>query len=132
MELAGMKPGDHAGLVALQSHFGTVGVQVADNGDRYVTMCVQRNGEEEALDRIRYEGESIYLRIDFDFVDNIDLATFYYSDNGETWNPIGRPLQMKYTLDHFMGYRIGLFNYATKRSGGIVDFDYFRFTKADC
>jgi hypothetical protein len=24
-----------------------------------------------------------------------------------------------------MGYRFGLFNYATKRAGGYVDFDYF-------
>jgi len=35
------------------------------------------------------------------------------------------PLQMAYTLPHFMGYRFGLFNYATKASGGYADFDYF-------
>ncbi|MDA3930286.1 MAG: hypothetical protein PF541_15155 [Prolixibacteraceae bacterium] len=27
-----------------------------------------------------------------------------------------------------MGYRFGLFNYATKTTGGYVDFDYFRIT----
>jgi hypothetical protein len=32
---------------------------------------------------------------------------------------------MAYTLPHFMGYRFGLFNYATKAAGGIADFDYF-------
>ncbi|HEY4208720.1 MAG TPA: hypothetical protein VGM31_17960 [Puia sp.] len=25
-----------------------------------------------------------------------------------------------------MGYRFGLFNYATRAAGGYVDFDYFR------
>ena len=35
-------------------------------------------------------------------------------------------LQMRYTLPHFMGYRFGLFNYATKEAGGRADFDYFR------
>lgn len=25
-----------------------------------------------------------------------------------------------------MGYRFGLFNYATKETGGYADFDYFR------
>jgi hypothetical protein len=25
-----------------------------------------------------------------------------------------------------MGYRFGLFNYATKETGGTADFDYFR------
>jgi hypothetical protein len=33
---------------------------------------------------------------------------------------------MAYTLPHFMGYRFGLFNYATKSPGGFVDFNYFR------
>jgi hypothetical protein len=33
---------------------------------------------------------------------------------------------MNYTLTHFMGYRFALFNYATKSTGGSVDFDYFR------
>lgn len=39
---------------------------------------------------------------------------------------IGRPLEMKYTLDHFMGYRIGLYHYATRKAGGIADFDFLR------
>jgi hypothetical protein len=29
-------------------------------------------------------------------------------------------------MPHFMGYRFGLFNYATKTPGGFVDFDWFR------
>jgi hypothetical protein len=33
---------------------------------------------------------------------------------------------MAYTLPHFMGYRFGLFNFATKTAGGFVDFDYYR------
>jgi len=32
---------------------------------------------------------------------------------------------MAYTLPHFMGYRFGLFNFATKTAGGFVDFDFF-------
>jgi hypothetical protein len=32
---------------------------------------------------------------------------------------------MAYTLPHFMGYRFGLFNYASKEVGGFVDFDFF-------
>ena len=33
---------------------------------------------------------------------------------------------MSYTLPHFMGYRYGLFAYATKTPGGFADFDFFR------
>jgi len=29
-------------------------------------------------------------------------------------------------MPHFMGYRFGLFNYATLTPGGYVDFDWFR------
>ena len=33
---------------------------------------------------------------------------------------------MVYDIPHFMGYRFGLFNFATKTAGGFVDFDYMR------
>jgi hypothetical protein len=33
---------------------------------------------------------------------------------------------MVYTVPQFMGYRFGLFNYATEKPGGYVDFDYYR------
>ncbi|WP_424767985.1 hypothetical protein [Paenibacillus sp. sgz302251] len=59
----------------------------------------------------------------------MDLEHFYYSVEGESWLAIGRTLQMKYTLHHFTGYRIGLFTYAAKETGGHADFDYFRYAK---
>ena len=37
---------------------------------------------------------------------------------------------MSYTLPHFMGYRFGLFNFATQEPGGHADFDYFRIGNA--
>ena len=55
-----------------------------------------------------------------------DEAQFYYSLDGKNWSSIGITLKMSYTLPHFMGYRFGLFNYATTQTGGFVDFDYFR------
>ena len=45
------------------------------------------------------------------------------------WTPIGTPLEMEYSMPHFMGYRFGLFNYATGTAGGYVDFDWFRIDK---
>ncbi|MDU0202063.1 glycoside hydrolase family 43 protein [Paenibacillus sp. MAH-36] len=132
MDVSHMKPGDHAGMVALQNHFGTVGIQIAANGERYVAMCVNGgDGSEEAVERILYEDSLIYLKIHFNFENSTDLASFYYSADGEEWKKIGSSLKMKYTLDHFMGYRIGLFNYATKQVGGHADFDFFRFDKVE-
>jgi hypothetical protein len=34
-------------------------------------------------------------------------------------------------IPHFMGYRFGLFNYATKHPGGYADFDWFRIKYKD-
>ncbi|MCT2535980.1 glycoside hydrolase 43 family protein [Aquibacillus koreensis] len=128
MEITNMKPGDHAGLVALQNKFGTVGVEVDENGKAHVTMTVNRGDDtEDVVEKIPYAKNDIHLKVNFNFKDSIDIATFYYSEDGIEWSMIGKELQMKYTLDHFMGYRIGLFNYAKRQSGGHVDFAYFHY-----
>jgi beta-xylosidase len=132
MDISNMKSGDHAGLVALQNSFGTVGIKVAENGDKYVTMCVNRgDGSEEAVAKKLFLGNHIYLKIEFNFENSIDMARFFYSENGTEWFELGEALKMKYTLDHFMGYRIGLFNYASNQIGGYVDFAYFHYKKFD-
>lgn len=69
---------------------------------------------------------TVFLKAECDFTDKKDIADFYYSLDGKKWTKIGSQLKMAYTLPHFMGYRFGLFNYATKTPGGYVDFDYFR------
>lgn len=130
MDTAAMKPGDRAGMIALASHFGAVGIHVDENGVRHLYMSVKGSGgEEETVERIPYNGSRIFLKIALNFEDSIDLAHFYYSVDGEAWLAIGGPLQMKYTLHHFMGYRIGLFAYAAKEAGGHADFDYFRYAR---
>jgi beta-xylosidase len=68
----------------------------------------------------------VYFKADCDFTDKTDKAYFYYSLDGKAWTAIGSTLKMSYTLPHFMGYRFGLFNYATKTTGGYADFDFFR------
>jgi len=68
----------------------------------------------------------VFLRIDMDFTNRTDKATFYYSLDSTNWKAIGNTLSMKYNLTHFMGYRFGLFNYATKAAGGFADFDWFQ------
>jgi beta-xylosidase len=65
------------------------------------------------------------LKITFDFRNSRDRANFYYSLDGVEWTRFGKSLTMRYTLDHFMGYRIALFNYATIQPGGYIDIDYF-------
>jgi beta-xylosidase len=132
MDVSGMKPGDRAGMVALQRHYGTVGIQVDENGDRYVAMTAALgDGTEETVERIRYDDDTVTLKIEFNFENNADVADCYYLANGDRWQHIGRQLRLRYTLEHFMGCRIGLFNYATIEAGGYVDYDYFCYSKRD-
>jgi beta-xylosidase len=67
----------------------------------------------------------VYFKADCDFKNRADKGMFYYSLDGDKWIPIGSTINLPYTLPHFMGYRFGLFNYATKNVGGYADFDYF-------
>ncbi|HAH26301.1 MAG TPA: glycoside hydrolase [Prolixibacteraceae bacterium] len=119
-----MKEGDFAGLALLQSKFGQVGLQLK-NGTLSVVMVNAGSGKPLEVGRVALKQKTVYLKAECDFRDKIDIARFFYSLDGKSWIPIGSELKMEYSLAHFMGYRFGLFNYATKTAGGFVDFDYF-------
>lgn len=125
IDTAGMRDGDIAGLVALAGKYGFVGVQ-KEAQNLAVVMVSAETGKPQELARVPVNGNKVHLRIDCDFQGQKDRATFSYSLDGKAWNAIGNPLPMRYELSHFMGYRFGLFNFATKEPGGYADFDFFR------
>src|SRR5690606_18380496 len=101
-------------------------------GNGYAAMtAASDNGEETIIERMRYNSDIIWLKADFNFENSADTVDFAYSADGKRWEPIGRRVQLKYTLDHFMGCRIGLYNYASIEAGGYVDIDYFHYKKHD-
>ena len=133
LDFSKLNDGDYAGLTAFQRKYGFVGVMKRD-GKFYVVQA-----ESEPKGRIEEDGikeneaipladgvSTLFLKVDCDFTNRKDEAYFYWSLNGEQWKRIGPSLRMVYTLPHFMGYRFGLFNYATSQSGGSADFDYYR------
>lgn len=122
-----MKEGDFAGLCLLQKEYGLVGIHY-ENGVKNVVMVSAPGGKPKVLQRIPLTQNKVYLKAECNFKDKTDIGQFYYSLNGTKWIPIGEPIKLPYTLPHFMGYRYGLFNYATQNPGGYVDFDYFHIT----
>jgi beta-xylosidase len=125
MDLSGMKDGDYAGLIALQNHYGFVGVKA--QGDRKsVVVVTHEGGAPTELASIPLDQNGVFLRLGFDFRNRADLAHFFYSVDNKIWKEIGTPLHLRYDLVHFMGCRMGLFNFATKSPGGHADFDFFR------
>lgn len=128
LDVSHLKDGDFAGLCALQRKFGLVGVKVQGNA-KSVYMVSNKTDKPTELQSIPLSQNKIYLKIECDFRDKIDVAKFFYSLDGKTWNVIGGSLKMEYTLmEHFMGYRFGLYNYSSKNPGGYADFDYFHIT----
>jgi beta-xylosidase len=124
LDVAHLQAGDFAGLGVLQKRYGLVGVQASPGGKAIVMVSAESEKPVE-LQRIPLAQDKVYVKIECDFRDRKDVATFFYSLDGKAWQPVGGPLKMAYTLPHFMGYRFGLFNYATARPGGYVDVDYF-------
>lgn len=124
LDISLMKEGDFAGLCLLQKDYGQVGVKV-ENGDKSIVMMNAGNGKAVEMERVELKQNIVYLKAECNFKNLADVANFFYSLDGKTWKSIGNQLKMVYTLPHFMGYRFGLFNYATKEIGGSADFDYF-------
>ncbi len=125
LDLKKMKEGDFAGLCVLQKNYGQVGVKI-ENGIKSIVMISAGTGKPIELQKAPLSINKVFFKIECDFREKTDLAYFYYSLDGKDWKSIGEPLKMAYTLPHFMGYRFGLFNYATKKVGGCADFDFFR------
>jgi beta-xylosidase len=124
LDVSNMKEGDFAGLALLQKVYGLVGVKF-ENGTKKIVMVGAQNQGPVEVESLPLEQKEVYLKADCDFSNRKDVADFFYSPDGESWTKIGSQLKMEYTLPHFMGYRFGLFNYATQTTGGYVDFDYF-------
>lgn len=124
LDVSHMKDGDFAGLGLLQKNYGLVGIKVVGN-NKSIVMINAGKGSPTVVQQIPLTEQRVYLKAECDFTNRKDVANFFYSLDGEKWEAIGSSLNMTYTLPHFMGYRFGLFNYATKETGGHVDFDYF-------
>lgn len=125
LDVSQMKEGDCAGLVLLQKKFGWIGVKM-ENGKKFLVMVSAESGLPVEIQKQPLKSNTIHLRADCNFEKLKDTAWFHYSEDGKNWHALGTALKMSYTIPHFMGYRFGLFNYATKTTGGYTDFDYFR------
>jgi beta-xylosidase len=125
IDVSNMKEGDFAGLALLQKKYGLIGVRY-EKGNKSIVMVSAESERPVEIQRVPLTQNRIYLKAECNFRDLADTAEFFYSHDGKSWTQIGSQLHMAYTLPHFMGYRFGLFNYATKSAGGFTDFDFFR------
>lgn len=141
LDISGMKDGDVAGLAAYNRDFSYVAVKrvggvstvgVVHRGQPFATSIDQSAIESFLPGRSAALGgaSEVHLKADLDFARTSGqlFTTFYYSLDGLAWTQLGDavgPLRLDGSLTHFMGHRIGLFDYATQQVGGHVDFDHF-------
>ncbi|KAG8932280.1 hypothetical protein FRC01_014811 [Tulasnella sp. 417] len=129
-----MKDGDRAGLVLLRDSSAWVGVK--RDGGAY-TVCyttgltmntdwsTASTGSTTAS--VSISGGSIWLRITADIQPGgTKQANFYYSTDGTNFSSIGSAFTMITSWQFFMGYRFGIFNYATSALGGYVTVPLFQ------
>jgi hypothetical protein len=141
LDISGMKDGDVAGLAAYNRDFSYVAVKrvggvntvgVVHRGQPFASTIDQSAIESFLPGRSAALGSAteVFLKADLDFARTSGqlFSTFSYSHDGLAWTQLGDavgPLRLDGGLTHFMGHRVGLFNYATQQAGGHVDFDRF-------
>jgi beta-xylosidase len=119
LETDKMKDGDIAGLAVFQDPYAYIAVKKI-NGSKYITMV--NNGK--TIDSMVVNLSTIFLRA---VASNSSKKAFFeYSFDNEKFIPFGNELSMRFNLSVFTGNKFCLFNYATKETGGYVDFDWFR------
>jgi len=119
IDIGKMKDGDIAGLAVFQDPYAYIAVKQI-RGSRYVIMV--NNGK--PVDSTAMNGSTIYLRTVAS--NSSGKASFQYSLDNKTFTGLGDQLSMRFNLSVFTGNKFCLFNYATKETGGYVDFDWFR------
>ena len=83
--------------------------------------------DETEKETVALSQTTVWLRIDGDFMPGRDIATFYYSIDGQEWIKIGSDYKMRFDYRRlFMGSKYAIFYYATKKTGGYIDVNQFK------
>jgi beta-xylosidase len=137
LDYSSMADGDRAGLAMLRDRSAWIGVR-KDNGVTRVSMtngltmstsgwATTGTGTEAAGANI--SGGRIWLRVNADIRPGSSrTATFSYSADGTTFTTLGPPFTLNSDWQFFMGYRFGVFDYASRALGGSVTVDQFAVT----
>ncbi len=133
-----MQNGDVAGLAALRDMSAWIGVKKANGATRVVmTNGVNMNtswtttstGTEVAGADV--SGDKLWLRVEANVRTDAGgaQARFSYSTDGNRFTSLGNTLNMNKDWQYFLGYRFGIFNYATQSLGGSVNVASFEVTR---
>lgn len=140
IDASGICEGDFAGLAALEGEYGFIAVTkrhgkfylvAAEHKTKYSpwAMGVFDTDPADIKSEIPLENPKVELKLVFDLTrDKQTVELFYCKNPGqEEYQQLGAAVQLRYTLDQFVGVRFALFCYSTKQAGGkavFTDFNY--------
>lgn len=128
LDFTNMADGDRAGLALLRDSSAWVGIK-RDGGSYTVAFVnsITMNADWTTANTgvtpnsVSISAKKVWLRIQADIrPGGTKNAQFYWSTDGSSFTQIGGSFAMKTEWQFFMGYRYGIFNYATKALGGSV------------
>ena len=93
LDVAHLKDGDFAGLALLQKNYGVVGV-LANGGTHLIALQLGGSSLPAPVVKIPLAQTTIFLKAVCDFKNRADKASFFYSLDGQSWQPIGPQLKM--------------------------------------
>jgi xylan 1,4-beta-xylosidase len=118
LDVAGLRPGDIAGLALLNKPYAWIGIERGDNGLN-ITQFNEYIGE---IIHVPVTASVIWLKAQCDFM--TEKARFSFSTDGNHFLLLGSEFDMVFQLKTFQGIRYGLFAYnLAGRTGGYADFD---------
>lgn len=136
LDYSTMQDGDVAGLAAFRDVSAWIGVKRA-SGSYRVAMTSGVNlaagewttsGTGTEVAGAAVSGGKIWLRVEANVRTDAGGANarFFYSTNGTDFMALGNTLNLTKDWQYFLGYRFGIFNYATQSLGGSVKVASFR------
>ena len=122
--------GKQAGMIVSGSDYSFLAISKDEKGyllNQIVCKEANLGGEEKIVASVRLKSSEVYMQVKVAEPDA--LCNFFYSEDGENYNPIGIEYVAKPEL--WIGSKVGLFCTAEPniRKGGYADFDWFRVNK---
>ncbi|KAF7297043.1 Xylosidase glycosyl hydrolase protein [Mycena indigotica] len=129
MDFTNMADGDRAGLVAFRHVSAWIGIK--RDGSAYTIGMTNGITQSESdwsttntgttVSSVTITQKKVWLRVVANIAPNSSrTAVFSYSLDGNSFTTLGPSFALNTDWQYFMGYRYGIFNYATKATGGSV------------
>lgn len=129
LDVVNMADGDRAGLAALRDQSSLIGIERSGDAFDIILMggidmnsdwTMASTGTVVQRQSLTLSGsKEVYLRMKANIQPGAaGSAVFSYSTDGQTFTTLGSSFSLHNDWQFFMGYRYGIFNYATKALGG--------------